>query len=321
MANDLRAVALIRDGDIGALDASRLIARVAERHPGFGEMEILLTQEEDWTNAAHSLADEGKEWKWLAEQEKVIGLKQLFAVDEEAFSLNLIPFAYKWKPARGNALRLFEPAQALAGQRFHAVIAPMEAKPGNLEWSKAQATVMQVFAAAIADLAEMSALHWQASDGFQSPNHVQKAAEKAVAGESPIDHWIQFYPFAPTNPGLKRRKDLMGMISLGLSPFVDREIEVATSPMDLSTAADRCYGACWLALDSGKKIRDRDTMTDAETGDRVIIRDRPEGWLRRSEEIGAYVLVPVNSVIDPKSLNLIEGEEEKPSLVGRLLGR
>ncbi|MEM9097513.1 MAG: hypothetical protein AAGC79_03230 [Pseudomonadota bacterium] len=321
MAKDLRAYALIQDGDFGAIEASRLIARVNERFPDLGEMDVLLTAEEDWTNTAHSLAGQGKKWAWLAEEKTVIGVRQLFSVDEEAFVLHFTPFAYNWTRARGNALRLFEPDAALEAQRFHVAIAPMDPKPGNLAWSKAQATIIQVFAAAIADLANISAVYWQSSDGFQSPNQIQKAAEKAIRGETPIDHWVQFYPFTPDNPGLKSRKELMGMVSLGLNPFTGREVEVATSPMDLALAGDRCYGACWLALDSGKDIRDRDTMTDAENGDRLIIRDKPEGWLRRTDDLGAYVLIPPDSVIDPSTLALKPGEEVKPSKIGRLFGR
>ncbi|MEL6477411.1 MAG: hypothetical protein AAFR17_08795 [Pseudomonadota bacterium] len=313
MPFDLRAVALIQDSQLAPAGPNELLARLRTRFPELGEIALQNADTLDWTPIAHQLAAEDARHRWMAEHPKIEGVSAVFTVDDEPFALMYAPFSFPYNLA-GEGLRpirAFDPADALDRQLAHITISPVTPRKGDVIWTKAQATVMQASAAAICDLVATSAVHWHSSQGFQSPDHVQEAAEEAVGGRSPIDYWMQFYPLRPSNPEFAGRDDLWGMLSLGLDPFTGREIELANAPISIKDAHMFSRATVWMLLDNGSVFRDRETISMEDGSGLATIRDRPEGWMRPGEGIGAYVLVRNNAVIDPETL-LVKGARPEP---------
>ncbi|MEM8699918.1 MAG: DUF4261 domain-containing protein [Pseudomonadota bacterium] len=320
MAFDLRAIALIKDNHLAAAGPTDILARMRMRFPGLGEIGLRSTDTLDWTGLAHQLATEEERYRWMAEHPRIEGATATFTVDDEPFAIMYAPFAYPYN-LTGEGLRPireFDPGPALASQQVHISVSPVQPRKGDVIWTKAQATVMQAALAAIADLVEITGAHWHSSQGFQSPASVQAAAEEAISGRTPIDHWIQFYPIMPNNPDLKGTEDLWGVLTLGLDPFTVREIELANAPVSIEDAHTFCRATVWMLLDNGSVFHDRETISMEDGSGLAVIRDRPQGWMRGVEGIGAYVLVREDSVIDPEKLIIAGTQPQRRSLFGKL---
>ncbi|MEM7508545.1 MAG: hypothetical protein AAF415_17580 [Pseudomonadota bacterium] len=321
MAFDLRATALII-GDVDAARPDLVVERARARFPGLGEVSLLAVDATDCTSIAHSLAGQHDRYAWMGHRDRIEGSSALVHVDDEPFVLIYTPFAFPHDPAKQKLKPLcrFDPAPALAAQNAHITIAPVRPRKGELIWTRAQATVLQAFAAAIADLVETPALYWRSAQAFQPKERIQSAAERALREEIPVTEWVQFYHYAPQNPALNGQEALWGMMTLGLTPFIGREVELAAAPVPMPEAMEHAFGATCLLFERGATFQDRETLSN-EDGRAALLRDLPGGWLRQGEGLGAYVLVRSDSVIDPETLRVATAPSGARSLWNKVVRR
>jgi len=319
MDHDLRALALMAGSH--EFDLDRFVARANARFPQLGGVRATESSEVDWTETVEELAAGDARYRPLADRGPIAGPRYTLEVEGEPFACTAAPFPLPYDPTAETRapLRRFEPGEALAEQGGHVTIAPMRRREG-LDWARAQATVLQCLIAVAAETEQALAVHWSSSQGFQSPEDAAEAAETAIRGQSPIYDWVQFYPVPPAEAELANRPDLVAVLTLGLRPFLGRELEFATAPLGIADALGWCYAAIWLLVDRATQVGDRHILSNGSGGDHLVIRET-EGWLRRAEGIPAYVLVSQSSVIDPDSLTARVPAPRRRSLLGRVTGR
>jgi hypothetical protein len=165
-------------------------------------------------------------------------------------------------------------------------------------WAKAYATVVTLVAGALACLGPGSAVFYPASGATLRPLDALRAGRMALQGVSPIEAWVSFYPFAPTNP---TGQGTHGALTRGLAPLIGREIEIAPTPAGPLPAVERARGAAWRALDGGVALADGLTLEQPESGRLLHVRAVAE-WARRG--VPAFVLVAPESPVDPETLAL-----------------
>lgn len=306
MPFDFRAVVLIGEPEMP--DTEALVEGALARFPGLGTVTIEDLRPMDLTPFAHKLAASNARYANLAAEPEVPGLGIVLSVGGTPFNLMCVPFPHLHRRVLADApIRNFDPAEALSAHLWHIIAMPTGPR-ADIAASRVQAGQLQALAAGILEAAGGTAVLWEASQGFQAPQDARRAAERAAAGGLPMADWVQFFPLAEGENGAAR----CGMMTLGLKPFLGREIELEPGPYDEAAAGARVYGLA-AALLGGQTAPAEGTILPAAGGTPDLrVHIAAEGWRRGAHGLPALVLLPPDSDL---------GEEAGPASGGSLLSR
>jgi len=168
-------------------------------------------------------------------------------------------------------------------------------------WMRAYATVASTAALVIGGQTDGTALVFPSSRVLLPPKRARIAVETAVRGVSPIEAWISFHPLRPHRPDGPAidASAMHGAVTMGLAPFLGREMELAPMPLAEAEALQRLYAAAWLGLDGEVPLAEGAAVrlpgVDLEV--RLALSS---GWARPGTP--AIVLLAPNSPFDPVTL-------------------
>ncbi|MEM6945094.1 MAG: hypothetical protein AAF565_15225 [Pseudomonadota bacterium] len=296
----IRATVMLRDLPEGT---SNLASVLRDALPGETVAEFTDLGATDFTQAAHRMAREIPGLGYLAKEPRVEAYRARFMLEGQPLAALTMPFPYSFDPDAGlKPIRVNEPHEALRRQRFHIVIAPVGGDAGERVAALYQATAVQTAAALLAKGAGAEGVFWNPSEGFQTTEDALDAARRARAGDVPIDKWVQLFPthFSDLPGGLG--PEYPGMLTLGLRPFIGRELEMAPSKRKHIWLAKTLLGLATLSVAQGRVFDDGHTAENEEDGTHFRIRAADKGWLRRADGLPALVIVPEDSIVDPDTL-------------------
>ncbi len=206
-------------------------------------------------------------------------------------------------------VRSWDPDPAIGRHRAHIRVSCGGAG-GGLVWMKAYATVVTLVAGALAKLGPGLAVRFPASDVYLAPDDAYLAGRTALRGVSPIEAWVSLYVIAAVAPQPEAPEEGMpalpapeahGALTLGLRPFLGREIALAPVQVAPHQAAERARGAAWNALDGETPLADGQEIVDPHSGYRTRVRAARE-WVRPG--LPVFVLVGADSTVDAETLAL-----------------
>ena len=191
--------------------------------------------------------------------------------------------------------RAWDPEPAIRGHAAHLDISCGGELPG-LEGSKAYAAVVHFVTAALVPLAPVTAIFWRAGWVILEPAFFAGAAGEMLAGRMPVGAWVSFAFILPRGHG---PSEATGALTLGMKPFVGRELELAPRPGDARTAWNCIGRVARMALDRGVRLAEGARLGDADGGWALTVRERDQ-WMRPGEP--AFVLVTDDSIVDAATL-------------------
>lgn len=310
---DDQEAAKIRPIDLEALRAHLLLptARridyaavglaMSARFPRLGEVKYLGDDAVDYNAASERLASlaaaasSGRAGAAGADPLR----SHAFDVNGAIFTVTEIahPLAYNIDEEGLHPFRSFDPRETLATHRAQLVIqAP--AAVDDVEWTKAQAAVVTFFAAVLGEMAEAEAIFWRSSQCFAEAAHLPEFADHAYQGRSPVLLWVQFYPIYIEDIEIDEKR-LWGIATLGMAPFIGKEVESAPEPQEPFDALVKVGPVCEYMLNQGVVIRDGETLSRADGADFHYIREVDQFFRPNTP---CFLLIAPDSIIDPVTM-------------------
>lgn len=224
-----------------------------------------------------------------------------FTVDSEPFvaRLNPTPFPYSFAHEGLKPLRRVDPAPAYDQHQWFLTIAPYtpSSKPS---YAKTQMTLLHAIAAALCASLDVALAQFGASQRFELPDTLIKSAAQALAGEqTPVFDWLQFYLMSPDIPG---GEDTPGCMTLGLTPLIGCEFELAPAPRSGRDAVQLLSALATMALDHGAAFKDDETFSAEPASELFFVREAPDGWMRRGDGLAALLFISEFSMVNPQTL-------------------
>ncbi len=285
------------------VDYSALAARISERFPRIGEVKYLGDDAVDFNAAMEKMsglvaalgAGRGDADADIGDPLK----SHAFDVNGAIFTITEVPFplVYDVEEEGLHPFRSFDPREVIATHTAQFVIqAP---KPeDDVEWTKAQASVLTFFSAALAEMTPAKAVYWRASQCFAEAHLMDEYADAAYQGRAPVLFWVQFYPIYIEDMEIDDKR-LWGIATLGMEPFVGREVESAPEPQEPFDALTKVGPVCEYMLNQGVVIQDGETLSHADGGNFLYIRE-VERFFRPDKR--CFLLIAPDSIIDPVTL-------------------
>ncbi|MEO0824024.1 MAG: hypothetical protein AAF074_26905 [Pseudomonadota bacterium] len=247
------------------------------------------------------------------------------SVDGVAYALRYLPYPMPWdlQPRLHRPSRRFDPTSAIEAHDAHVVIRP-KTKPADLAAARRDAAVVQALAAVLALRADLRAVLWGPSLGFQSPLNARTAASRAAHGEAPVEDWLKVVslPVPPQLVGRPREGQaalrVQGLYSLGLAPFLGREFEIAPSPSNALLGTRRLRALAAMAI-GAQSFEDRNTVAVETTNELLLARILQEGRVRRDPAVPSILFFPADTVLDPETADWRHSDPEKRSQLDRAL--
>ncbi|WP_095590890.1 hypothetical protein [Actibacterium ureilyticum] len=186
--------------------------------------------------------------------------------------------------------------QAVADHRSYLSISAGSAGPDLVDRFRA-ARRMTCFAALFAKLPICTAVYLSNSDGIVAPSQWVAAADKALADDFPIEHWISF-------PLTRYGADDDGpppvtCNTIGMAAFNGREILVPQARIPAGDVAGLAMGAVWLQVVSGNSFGDGNTFGVEDEPARARMRFLPEGPRAQTD---TWVLLDKSCRLDEMAL-------------------
>lgn len=235
------------------------------------------------------------------EEDRTFATLFRFTVDSEPFvaTLTPTPFPYSFAHEGLKPLRRFDPAPAYDQHQWFLTIAPKNPS-AKTSYAKTQMTVLHAIAAALCASLDVALVQFGASQRFELPENLIKSAALALAGaQTPVFDWVQFYLMSPDIPSGEASP---GCMTLGLTPLIGREFELAPAPRSGREAAALLSGLATLALDHGAVFKDDETVSAEAASELFFVRDAPDGWMRRGDGLAAMLFISEFSMVNPQTL-------------------
>lgn len=252
------------------LDIDRIARALVDRYPNIGKVDALPGQ--------------------------ATGETGLLTIDHAQVVLQSISSPMTEEEARPQlrVLRTWDPDPAFAMHQAQITVTCGGRLPG-VDGGKAFAAATHFVTTAVAGMVTPLAIHWGPAKQLVEPSDFAVSAETLLTGTMPLGAWIGYAPIVPEGAETKAT----GMVTYGLRPFIQHELELAPRTGD-PRAAYRCVGAVVRRLmHEGLELRDGMRMEDPKAGLALTVRER-RYWLRREESV--FVLVAEDSIVDPWSL-------------------
>ncbi len=156
---------------------------------------------------------------------------------------------------------------------------------------------LTILTAALCDVVPALAVYWGAGDVLSKPENFQSGAELYLKGKPPVDRWLQLRLIRATTedgrPGI-------GLVTTGLVPFLDREIEFLPAAVHPVIVGERVIGTAAYLLMNGPIIEHGQTTgTSKSESVRVRHLDRGRYSRRPVYELTLEVLDPAVSPNQP----------------------
>jgi len=164
-------------------------------------------------------------------------------------------------------------AEAARAQRAHAIVANLDAAADTAAAAGAAALVIAAAAALTELLPGALGVHWAASGLFAEPAAFRGVAVAMTPERLPVEvlvkpRWHQGRPPQPPTAGL---------VTLGLAPFVGREIEHPATGEAPVAVYERAMNLALYLMRAGPVIRDGDTVGTTPTQRIAVARGEQGG--------------------------------------------
>ncbi|MFO1033970.1 MAG: DUF4261 domain-containing protein [Hyphomicrobiales bacterium] len=146
-----------------------------------------------------------------------------------------------------------EARQVLSEHKAHTVLAIMK-EPKEFAETKSACTALAMAALALASRKETIALQWAPSRALLHGQAIFHEIEDIQAGRLPLDLWLAYSPWA------ERETGKIGLMTVGLEPFVGREIEMVPRKESLGSSVQRAMAMAEYLLTKGPVVKDGDTV-------------------------------------------------------------
>lgn len=301
---DLDAVrAHVLTGAVGRVDYALFAETLAARFPRLGRVRYLGDEGVDFNAALETMTSmvaavssgRGDARAMSGDPKKSHAFEingEIYTVTEVAF-----PLVYDVEEEGLHPFRSFDPRPAIEAHAAQLVIQAPKLR-AELEWTKAQASVVTFFADLLAEMSDAAAVYWRASQCFAEPEQVAEAAAAAYAGEAPILFWVQFYPIYIEDLEVDDKR-LWGVATQGMAPFTGREVESAPEPQEPFDALTKVGPVCEYMLNQSVTLRDGETLSNQDGENFHYVRE-VERFFR--PDTPCFLLVSPDSIIDPLTL-------------------
>ncbi|MEO3474323.1 DUF4261 domain-containing protein [Roseomonas sp. CAU 1739] len=156
---------------------------------------------------------------------------------------------------------------AARAQRAHVIVANLDTAsdaPGKVQ---AAAPVFATAATLCELVPETLGVSWAASALFIAPDAIRQAAAAMRPDQLPVSELIKPCWYAGEPPD----RQSLGLLTMGLAPFVGREIDHPPTGEQPSIIYNRCLNLALYLMRSGPVIRDGDTVGQTPT-QRIVVR-------------------------------------------------
>ena len=156
---------------------------------------------------------------------------------------------------------------AARAQRAHVIVASLDTAPDAPSKLQSAALVFATAATLCELLPETLGVSWAASALFIAPDVFRQAAETMRRDQLPVSELVKpfWYADAPQD------RQSPGLLTMGLAPFVGREIDHPPTGEQPGAIYNRCLNLALYLMRSGPVIRDGDTVGQTPT-QRIVVR-------------------------------------------------
>ena len=155
-----------------------------------------------------------------------------------------------------------EAPEAVRSHRAHYVVSSVQ--PAETHQARRRATeCVTLVCAALCELTPAVALLWSSSRALASPQTTVESAQRIGQGEPALALWLNPLLFGkpPASDGTRR----IGVLTMGLSDFVGRDIEFTPSLLPLPVVLDRVLGMASYLIANGPVLADGDTVGTSQS--------------------------------------------------------
>jgi hypothetical protein len=198
-------------------------------------------------------------------------------------------------------LQSWDPRGAVAAHRGHIVISCGGDNLPGIDGAKAFAATVTLVAAALAEVAPVTAVLWQEGSVLMSLSGVAAAAERLHLGRLPVSAWVSFVPVTAAG---QRPEHSVGMLTHGMALFAGRELELAPAPIPSRLAFEQTSDVANRVLEDGLVLTEGGWIEDPATGEGLLVRTRSSWWRRG---VPAFVLLRQDALVDPDTLEVLRG--------------
>ena len=197
-------------------------------------------------------------------------------------------------------------AKTVAQHQAHIIVGVLH-NATTFEDAKRTAGNLTVLAAALCDIVPAIAVSWVSGDLLAKPENFQHGAAQFLKGTPPVDNWLQLRLIRATTadgrPGL-------AMVTTGLVPFLDREIEFLPAALHPVIVGQRVIGTAHYLLASGPIVEHGNTI-GVSNSESLRVRHLERGRYTRRPvyELTLEVLDPSVSPNEPPHLKAVPKPE------------
>lgn len=183
-----------------------------------------------------------------------------------------IPTAELNEAIKGGRIGWPTAADELAPHIAHVIVATVNPVENHTD-ALSGATGVTFVAAAVAALTSALGVYWSAARAVRATKDFIRAAEGLALHQIPTDTWVRLDILQGS---ANLAEGLFAAITVGLQPFVGREIEFAPERMPPRTIAQRIVGTAQYLIANGMLLNDGDTL-GVDQSERMRVRFAAQG--------------------------------------------